>query len=128
MVREYFLLKKSIFTRLKKIFTILLFLVGINITTIAQQKLASQGVPVAKVLKSYPNPATSVINFDIAKGANNFYTLQLFNFMGRKVGETISSSERISFLLDGFYRGVYIYQLRDRSGKIVDSGKFQVVK
>ena len=118
----------SIFTTLKKIFTILLFLIGMNAATFAQQKLASQGVPAAKVLKSYPNPATSVINFDIAKGTNNFYTLQLFNFMGRKVSERIGSAERISFLLDGFYRGVYIYQLKDRYGKIVDSGKFQVIK
>ena len=118
----------SIFTTLKKIFTILIFLTGISTAIVAQQKLASQGVSVAKVLKSYPNPATSVINFDIAKGTNNFYTLQLFNFMGRKVGETTSSSERISFLLDGFYRGVYIYQLKDRYGKVVDSGKFQVIK
>jgi len=118
----------SIFTILKKIFTILLFLVGISTVTFAQQKLASQGTSAAKVLKSYPNPATSVINFDISKGTDNFYTLQLFNFMGRKVRESVGSSERISFLLDGFYRGVYIYQLRDRSVKIVDSGKFQVVK
>lgn len=117
----------SIFTRLKKTFTILLFLLGINAAIVAQQKLASQGTSVAKVLKSYPNPATTIINFDISKGSSNFYTLQLFNFMGRKVGESVGSSERISFL-DGFYRGVYIYQLRDRSGKIVDSGKFQVVK
>ena len=117
----------SIFTTLKKTFTILLFLIGINSAVFAQQKLANRLVP-AKVLKSYPNPATTVINFDIAKGSDNSFTLQLFNFMGRKVGETPASSEKISFLLDGFYRGVYIYQLRDRSGKIVDSGKFQVVK
>jgi Secretion system C-terminal sorting domain len=125
---DTFLLKMSIFTTLKKTFTILLFLIGINTATFAQQKLVSQRSSAAKVMKSYPNPATSVINFDIAKGSDNFYTLQLFNFMGRKVGETIGSAERISFLLDGFYRGVYIYQLKDRSGKIVDSGKFQVIK
>ena len=118
----------TIFTTLKKTFTILLFVIGINTAIVAQQKLAGQVAPAARVLKSYPNPAASVINFDIAKGTDKFYTLQLFNFMGRKVGESIASSEKISFLLDGFYRGVYIYQLRDRSGKIVDSGKFQVVK
>jgi hypothetical protein len=102
--------------------------IGISFTSFAQQKPFNVEVTAAKVLKSYPNPATSVINFDISKGSGNSYTLQLFNFMGRKVGETVASSERISFLLDGFYRGVYIYQLRDRQGKIVDSGKFQVVR
>jgi hypothetical protein len=118
----------SIFTTLKKIFTILIFFIGASTASFAQQKLAGQGTVVAKVLKFYPNPATSVINFDISKAGDNLYTMQLFNFMGRKVGETVANSEKISFLLDGFYRGVYIYQLRDKAGKIVDSGKFQVVK
>ena len=118
----------SIFTTLKKIFTILILFIGINTTSFAQQKLAGQGAAAARVLKFYPNPATSVINFDIAKGGDNLYTMQLFNFMGKKVGETVANSEKISFLLDGFYRGVYIYQLRDKAGKIIDSGKFQVIK
>ena len=101
---------------------------GLTFTCFAQQKPGAQDIAAVKVLKSYPNPASSVINFDISKGNSNAYTLQLFNFMGRKVGETVANSEKISFLLDGFYRGVYIYQLRDRQGKIVDSGKFQVVR
>jgi len=25
-----------------------------------------------------------------------------------------------------FYRGVYIFQLRDKNGRMIDSGKFQV--
>jgi hypothetical protein len=48
--------------------------------------------------------------------------------MGKKVGETNAATQRIIFSLDGFYRGVYIFQLRDRYGKIIDSGKFQVVR
>lgn len=48
--------------------------------------------------------------------------------MGRKVKETNAAAQRVSFSLDGFYRGVYIFQLRDQYGKVVDSGKFQVVK
>ena len=27
-----------------------------------------------------------------------------------------------------FYRGIYIFQLKDKNGKVVDSGKFQVSK
>jgi hypothetical protein len=30
--------------------------------------------------------------------------------------------------LSDFIRGVYIFQLRDQNGKVVDSGKFQVSK
>ena len=29
---------------------------------------------------------------------------------------------------DNYYRGLYIYQLRDKDGRIIESGKFQVVK
>ncbi len=39
-----------------------------------------------------------------------------------------SVTPKINIDLTDFYRGVYIYQLRDRTGKIIDSGKFQVVK
>ena len=48
--------------------------------------------------------------------------------MGRKIYETAPATQRLFVNLDGFFRGVYIYQLRDKYGKIVDSGKFQVVK
>lgn len=122
------LLKMFIFTLLKKNFTILAFLIGFNLCSFAQQKSFVQNVSSAKVTKYYPNPATNVINFDITKISDNTLTLQLFNFMGRKVSESPVNSPKMTFLLDGFYRGIYIYQLRDRNGKIVDSGKFQVVK
>ena len=36
--------------------------------------------------------------------------------------------ERMSVNLSDFSRGIYIYQLRDKSGRMVESGKFQVAK
>ena len=48
--------------------------------------------------------------------------------MGKKVYQLVPTTPRINLSLDNFYRGVYIYQLRDKSGKIIDSGRFQVVK
>jgi hypothetical protein len=48
--------------------------------------------------------------------------------MGKKVYESTPISQRINLSLDGFYRGVYIFQLRDKTGKIVDSGRFQVIR
>ena len=122
------MLKKFIFTSLKKTFTILILLIGLHLSSFAQQKPSVSNGSSAKVTKYYPNPATNIINFDITKTSDNTLTLQLFNFMGRKVSESSVNSPKITFLLDGFYRGIYIYQLRDRNGKIVDSGKFQVVK
>jgi hypothetical protein len=37
-------------------------------------------------------------------------------------------TQRITVNLTDYNRGVYIYQLRDRTGKLVESGKFQVSK
>lgn len=82
----------------------------------------------AKILKFFPNPASSNINFELMRGYDKSYTLQLFNFMGKKVYELTPSNQRINLSLNGFYRGVYIFQLRDKFGKIVESGRFQVVK
>ncbi|MEP7109072.1 MAG: T9SS type A sorting domain-containing protein [Ferruginibacter sp.] len=108
--------------------TILILLFGITFTSFAQIKPGiSEGIP-AKVIRLFPNPATSDINFEFQRGYDKSYTLQLFNFMGKKVYELIPSGQRIILSLNGFYRGVYIFQLRDKRGKIIDSGRFQVIR
>lgn len=116
-----------IFTKLKKTFTILSFLLAASFAVHAQSKtvLAAQA---AVVQKFYPNPASSFINFEFSKVVDKQYSVQIFNFMGKKVYETVPSVQRLMVSLDGFYRGVYIYQLRDKAGNITDSGKFQVIK
>jgi len=48
--------------------------------------------------------------------------------MGKKVLEVSNPSQLTNLSLNGFYRGVYIFRLSDKNGKILDSGKFQVVK
>ncbi len=100
---------------------------GINFTSLAQVKQTPGVLSTEKILKFYPNPATTAITFEFVGEVDKSFTLQLYNFMGRKVTEIAASSQRISFSLDGYYRGVYIYQLRNKFGRIIDSGKFQVV-
>ena len=117
-----------IFTPLKRLFTILILLLGITFTSFAQNKVALAIEPVAKITKFFPNPATSTINFELPVGYDKSYTLQLFNFMGKKMYELLPFNQRINVSLNGFYRGVYIFQLRDKSGKIIDSGRFQVIR
>lgn len=81
------------------------------------------------VIRSYPNPATTVINFDFQKSYEQGYSLQIFNaILGRKMYDAGNVSERTSVNLSDYPRGLYIYQLRDKSGRMVDSGKFQVAK
>ncbi len=79
-------------------------------------------------VKYFPNPASVAINFEFTGIETRGMTMQLYNFMGKKVYEFVPSNSRFFVMLDGFTRGVYIYQLRDKTGKIVDSGKFQVVR
>jgi hypothetical protein len=77
----------------------------------------------------YPNPATSYINFTFDKTVDKSYTLQVYNFIGRKMNDIRISDAKLTINLDdNYFRGLYVYQLRDQSGKIVESGKFQVNK
>lgn len=80
----------------------------------------------AKIVKFYPNPATTNITFELPKGSS--YALQIYNFMGKKVFEIKNTGTTNQVNLNDFNRGVYIFQLRDNAGKIVESGKFQVSK
>ena len=81
-----------------------------------------------RIIKFYPNPASTFINFDFLRSYDVNYTLFIFNFMGKKIIEIKNTPSRINLNLVEFYRGIYIYQLRDKNGIIMETGKFQVVK
>jgi hypothetical protein len=107
---------------------LMLLMVSLSFGAFAQERSALPQQEHVKV-KFYPNPATSVINFEFTKSnPDATYTLQVFNFIGKKVAEVIVSNNKASLSLDNYFRGVYIFQLRDKTGRIIESGKFQVVK
>jgi len=113
----------------KRVSLILILLFGLIFTSFAQIKTPGFSDDAAKYLKFYPNPASSSIAFeflsaDFDKGSS----IEIYNFMGKKVYEIKAASQVVTLQLDDFYRGMYIYQLRDGNGVIVESGKFQVVK
>ncbi|MCW3109042.1 MAG: hypothetical protein JWQ09_3548 [Segetibacter sp.] len=117
---------------MNKFYLIILF-IGFTFFARAQESKTSDtpfssDIVKAKVLKFYPNPASGVINFEFLKPVQRDLTLQVFNFIGKKVFELNGVSQKTSVPLNDFYRGVYIFQLRDKSGRIVESGKFQVSK
>ena len=113
---------------MKKILYILILLIGITFTSFAQNNNPAPGEPIAKLIKPYPIPATTAINFDFLYGYDKSFSLQIYNFMGKKIVEFTKIQPRIIMSLEEFYRGMYFYQLRDKEGKIIESGKFQVVK
>ena len=80
------------------------------------------------ILRPYPNPATTVVNLEFQKGFDRGYSIQVYNFLGRKMYEQTNISERTTINLADFNRGVYIYQLYDRGNKLIEAGKFQVSK
>ncbi len=82
-----------------------------------------------KIMRVYPNPATSYIIFEFDKSVDKSYSLQIFAFFGKKMTELRLTEAKLNINLDDNYlRGLYIYQLRDQTGKMVASGKFQVNK
>ena len=113
------------------IFTGLSFLAGAQTGKPSDAPLsspASSSLLDAKMVKFYPNPAITVINFEVPKQVNKDVTLQIFNFIGKKVLEINNVTQKNVVPLNEFYRGVYIFQLRDKTGKIIESGKFQISK
>jgi hypothetical protein len=83
-----------------------------------------------RILKYYPNPAVSFINFDFQQDydKNKNMSLVIFNFLGKQVYEAKNLNVRTTIDLSQYSRGVYIFQLRNNEGKVVESGKFQVAK
>jgi hypothetical protein len=115
---------------LKKLLLIVSIFLSTTIYTEAQKPVPASAAnsSQAPILKFYPNPATTVITFDFQKSFEKGYSLQIYNFLGRKMIERSNIADKTTINLTDFTRGVYVYQLRDKAGKLVESGKFQVSK
>ena len=89
---------------------------------------AAAGVQQVPILKFYPNPATTFITFDFQRNFEKGYSLQVYSFLGRKMIEQTIAADQTTINLTDFTRGVYIFKLFDRNGKLVETGKFTVSK
>ena len=119
---------KSKFVSLKRFLPILFFILLTAIYTHGQDSRTPGPDPMGKVLKLYPNPATSYITFDLQKVYQKGLTIVVYSFLGKKMSETQNVTEKTTLTLTDYNRGVYIYHLTDQSGKVVDTGKFQVLR
>jgi hypothetical protein len=81
-----------------------------------------------KMVQFYPNPASTIIYFEFPHNLDKSYSLHIYNFIGKKVAEFQITASKIGVPLDSYYRGLYVFQLRDKVGNILESGKFQVLK
>jgi hypothetical protein len=111
-----------------RIFYIFAFsLFSLTMSAQNQARIAAVVEPEVKVL-FFPNPAITQITFNFEKGYEKNQSIQIFNFIGKKVYESNSVLPKTTVDLADFYRGVYIFQIRNQAGKILQSGKFQVNK
>ncbi|HEY5406756.1 MAG TPA: T9SS type A sorting domain-containing protein [Ginsengibacter sp.] len=113
---------------MKRIFYIFIFIAGFHLSSTAQVKSTFINDEGVQTVKFYPNPASSFINFEFTKVYNKSYSLLIYNFIGKKMTELKPTDQKITVPLTEYYRGVYIFQLRDAQGNVVESGKFQVIK
>lgn len=111
--------------------TLILFLMLCTISLPAWSQ-STKSLPetesVSKVVKAYPNPATTKIFFEIQRNNDKVYEIIVYNFLGKKVDHLKNLGQRTQVNLDGYYSGLYIFQLREKNGNLVESGKFNVVK
>jgi hypothetical protein len=111
---------------LRRILPILSFILVIALNSQGQARtVPNQDKP---IVKFYPNPATSVITFDIQNGYEKGLDIQVYNLLGKMVYEQKNVPTKTTINLTEYNRGVYIYQVRSHDGKVVESGKFQVSK
>ena len=113
---------------MKKYLLILSFLLLSTAFVSAQESRLPSQTEIKK-LTLYPNPATSFITFDIQKNYQKGLTIVVFNFLGKKIAEKQSVNEKTLLSLTDFTRGTHIYHLIDQTtGRVIDTGKFQVTK
>ncbi|MEI7736425.1 MAG: T9SS type A sorting domain-containing protein [Ferruginibacter sp.] len=113
---------------MKKFVYILIFIIGLNFTTQAQNKPATTGNGTEKLIKLYPIPASTVINFDFVSGYDRLLTFEVYNFTGKKVYELKNPPQKIMLSLTDFSRGFYFYKLSDKTGKLLQTERFLVLK
>ena len=112
-----------------KIFYVLSIILIVSVQAKSQDRTSVSVIQeeTSRIIRFYPNPATSIINFDFQKSYDKTYNLQIFNFLGKKVFEVNNISPKTTVTLSDFKSGVFLYHLI-RNGKVVETGKFQVAK
>jgi Secretion system C-terminal sorting domain len=111
---------------LRRILTILSIILLIASQSTAQSSRPVDG-PGDKIVKLYPNPATDYITFDFQGSGKKGLTVSIYSgVIGKKMYESSNATDKLIVNLNEFSRGVYIYHITDNTGRIVESGKFQV--
>ena len=114
---------------MRRILPILSFILLIATQSQGQSSRTTPGSETTdRIIKLYPNPATTNITFDLQKGYEKGMSIQIYSFLGKKMYDVPNAPQKSVINLSDFNRGLYMYHLLDATGKVVESGKFQVTK
>ncbi len=73
----------------------------------------------------YPNPATSQINFRYS--TQNAQNIFVYDITGRVIGQTEMINGVATLNTSSYSSGMYFYHVTDKSGNMLDNGKFSVL-
>lgn len=128
-------MNKILHTGNMKIFKALMLVISMvavfnSSNAVSNSEELRNSISVVHLVKCYPNPAISFVNFEFpATYLSQKYTVGIYSFSGKKMLESNVNAPKMTFNFNGnFFRGIYIYQLKDNAGRIVETGKFQVVQ
>ncbi len=76
----------------------------------------------------FPNPATTYITFEFKETLKRGTQIQVFSFLGRQVKNIQATAQKMTVNISDLNRGIYVFQVRDPSGRIIESNKFQVAQ
>jgi len=111
----------------KKIVVITLLALA-GITGFSQKSSVRDNGTNNKQVQFYPNPASVTINFEFKYVVERGSVIQFYSFLGRKMASLPITGNRMQVNLNDYITGIYIFQVRDASGRMVESNKFQVAK
>ena len=74
---------------------------------------------------AYPNPATNQITFRYS--AQNAQNIFVYDMTGRQIGQAEMKSGMATLNTSAFASGIYFYHVTDKSGNVLDNGKFSVL-
>ena len=78
-------------------------------------------------VKVYPNPASSEVNFIIS--GKQAHIIDVYDITGQKVNSyNVKNNSSANINTSAYNSGLYIYQVRDKAGNALKTGKFSVVK
>lgn len=87
--------------------------------------------PGSAAIQAFPNPAIEWVRFDCKNLPTDWYTLKIFNIVGKVVwvnGYELSGNKSIRLELQNFKKGTYLYSLVDSKGNVVGTKRLVVVK